>query len=121
VDVRPPRQATEAATDARKWLSRGFGAYRLTDPAIPSEGPASGSPEVSDANVTPIAPPPTVPRPPEPSRAAKRKISAAEQQNRDIRKSAVWRDHAAGRIDDGEAQRRIDEIDAAPPEACGAA
>lgn len=73
------------------------------------------------SNVIPIASPPTVPRPPEPSRRAKSKISAAERQGRDIRKSAVWRDCAEGRISDAEANRRVAAIDAAPPEACGGA
>jgi len=44
-----------------------------------------------------------------------------EQQNRDIRKRAVWRDCLEGRITDAEAEQQVAAIDAAPPEACASA
>jgi hypothetical protein len=82
----------------------------------PTAGMAGrGSPEGTVSNVIPIASPPTVPRPPPPSRP--RKLGPEEQENRDIRKSAVWRDCADGRITEVEAGRRVAAIDAAPPEA----
>jgi hypothetical protein len=69
-----------------------------------------------------MAAPPIVPKPPTSSTARKPKLTAAEQQNRDIRKSAVWRDRLEGRIaTDEEAARLVAVIDAEPREACGAA
>jgi hypothetical protein len=84
--------------------------------AMPPEMPA-----VPATNVITIAAPPTVPTP---SRPRRPKVSLAEQQNRDIRKSAVWRDLAEGRLDEVRAEQAIAAIDgepfgnAAPPEDC---
>jgi hypothetical protein len=70
------------------------------------------------SNVIPMVAAPAKPKPPAASRPQKPQISAAEQQNRDIRKSAIWRDCAEGRITMAEADSRVAAIDAAPPEAC---
>jgi Helix-turn-helix domain len=95
-------------------------------PDRPSNGkspqrPANGSAGGSVTDVIPLAAQPTSPKAPGPSRPRKPKLTAGEQLNRDIRKSAIWRDCHQGRITMEEADRMVAAIDAAAPEACGAA